>query len=224
MNLYKTLIKIEKKINKIFINTEEKNYWNLSWRRFNYVLNNFIPLSNKNITILDVGAAPHHFSIILKELGYNVSTIDSKEDKWTRRAMDLGIDINIFDIESDDFLDIERKFDIILFLEIFEHLNYYKLPKIMFNLRKLMHGDSILILTTPNLASIENRLLLLLGKPIINWTHQREYSYQQVEDIMRKSGYILIKRDFIMVRDLISRDKDNKILRHHILTGVLKNP
>lgn len=59
------------------------------------------------------------------------------------------------------------EFDLIFLGEVFEHLikPYPTLKKLI----ELLKPNGYLIITTPNLANIYNRILLLLGKPLYNY-------------------------------------------------------
>ena len=57
---------------------------------------------------------------------------------------------------------IKTKYDIILAGEIIEHI--YDTDKFLQNVRKVLKKNGTLILSTPNIASLGRRLMLLLGK------------------------------------------------------------
>lgn len=55
----------------------------------------------------------------------------------------------------------EEKYDLILLKEVIEHL--YDPDRAINSIKKVMKSDGIIIITTPNLSSLINRILLLLG-------------------------------------------------------------
>ena len=79
--------------------------------------------------------------------------------------------VNMFSvkIELSDLAKVERPYglktyDIILFTEIAEHLEHSALIRLLRrSIRDRLEDDGLLVLSTPNLASLSNRLKLLLG-------------------------------------------------------------
>lgn len=61
---------------------------------------------------------------------------------------ELNIKIYNLDIEKNE-LEINKKFDLIIFTEVIEHFNYHPLPALE-KIKKLMHPQSVLLLTTPD--------------------------------------------------------------------------
>jgi SAM-dependent methyltransferase len=59
------------------------------------------------------------------------------------------------------------KFDVVFAGDILEHLDSPK--ELFFNTQHYLKPKGIAILTTPNLASWQNRLFLLFGKPLLNY-------------------------------------------------------
>lgn len=54
-----------------------------------------------------------------------------------------------------------RIFDVVLLIDVIEHL--FDTDKAIAEIRKVLRKDGILVISTPNLSSFANRLLLLLG-------------------------------------------------------------
>ena len=81
-----------------------------------------------------------------------------------------------------------------------EHL--YTSPKKLFqNLHSLLNKDGILIIQTPNAASLKKRLTLLLGKNpfemprenLQNPGHYREYTSKELIDLGHETHFIIKK-------------------------------
>ena len=66
--------------------------------------------------------------------------------------------------------------DCALFTEILKHLHYYYVPLVLSKIIRALKPGGILILTTPNIASLFRRLRLLLGEQPIYRYHVREYT------------------------------------------------
>ncbi|MFH1507994.1 MAG: hypothetical protein ABIG46_06195 [Candidatus Omnitrophota bacterium] len=77
----------------------------------------------------------------------------------------LKIELDLIDFSkingSDEFKGPD--YDIVLFTEIAEHLDHSSLLEILIAIRKKIKEGGILIITTPNLLRLENRMRMLLG-------------------------------------------------------------
>jgi len=108
----------------------------------------------KNIDIslewvaIESPASPYHGGLIFQE--------------HMRRE---GIEIKLMDFTKDfdrwDFQ--ESKYDVIIFTEIAEHLDHTTLLHALSFIRGIMANNGILILTTPNLVHLANRVRFLFG-------------------------------------------------------------
>ena len=93
-------------------------------------------------------------------------------------------------------------FDLIFALEVIEHL--FDTDQFLKNIHKILKPQGILILSTPNLASIKNRLKLLLN----HYPQYLEYSAQGAGHIHLYTSSILI----------------NQLHRHHLKTRQVTSP
>ncbi len=116
-----------------------------------------------------------------------------------------------------------EKFDVIFCGEVIEHL--FSPDSLLDEIKSLMHENSILILSTPNLAYLPNRIMLLFGiSPLFvensseiklgrkfkflgqhNKTegHIRVFTYGALKDLFGKTGFKIIKIKSIPVWDNI---------------------
>jgi 2-polyprenyl-3-methyl-5-hydroxy-6-metoxy-1,4-benzoquinol methylase len=132
--------------------------------------------SNSNIKILNAsGMASGHqdFSICEYLIKNNINV------KWTafespsspylnnsnfkNKIEKLPIDLFLIDLNN-NFLQQQNTYDVIVFTEIAEHLDYTTLLSTLENIREMMDSESILILTTPNSTNIIARLMFLFGR------------------------------------------------------------
>jgi len=65
-----------------------------------------------------------------------------------------------------------------------------------------------LILTTPNIASLFRRLRLLLGKQPIYKYHVREYTMDEVLEMVREASFDVVKAYYSIVNDLTYTDAE----------------
>jgi len=77
---------------------------------------------DREIKILEVGSVPGHFTILLKNLGYNIHGVDIDPSRITKLIEKHNIQITKTDIEVEKLPFSTESFDLILFTEILEHL------------------------------------------------------------------------------------------------------
>lgn len=83
-------------------------------------------------------------------------------DAAVQCARQRGYRAEVRDIAADKISDADRgAYDVVLFMEVIEHL--VDTDAAIRNVHSLLVSDGLMILSTPNLASWYNRILLLLG-------------------------------------------------------------
>jgi len=135
--------------------------------------------------ILDVGTYPGHFQCCLSQLGYDVYGIDLDPDRIPEAIRNVKFKVKKCDIERDRFPFEDSFFDCVLFLEIIEHLRINPLHCLSEISRKTKVGGC-LILSTPNLFSLENRIRMVAGKE----TFEDPYSLFGKLETLGHSGHI----------------------------------
>lgn len=105
--------------------------------------------------LLDIGYSKGSFSDYLAEVGWNCTALDLNEHQHPK-VMTISCDLN-------EGLPVEsEKFDVITAGEVIEHM--INEGAFLEECRRVLKKGGILVLTTPNLAFILNRFLVLLGK------------------------------------------------------------
>ena len=148
-------------------------------------------LSSMPIKLLDIGCAQDSF----------MDVCPSEWDKW---GMDenppKGNDRVLPGDINKETLFNTKEFDIIFAGEIIEHS--YDDSRFLRECKRMLKDDGIMILTTPNLVSLKNRFLMLLGKePRFAYQryHYHVYTLKELKHIVREhftiewcgSSYIL---------------------------------
>jgi len=144
--------------------------------------------------LLEIGSYPF---IITKELikrGYDVSGIDLNQTKQT-----MGIECCNIETESFPFKD--KTFDIVLMMEVIEHLGIDPINTIKES-RRVLKDDGIFVITTPNILRLQNlksiicrgkqlaTLRSLIQKEKIGYMgHIREYTRKELKEILVYCGF-----------------------------------
>jgi 2-polyprenyl-3-methyl-5-hydroxy-6-metoxy-1,4-benzoquinol methylase len=151
-------------------------------------------------TVLDLGAQPFIVSCALKKMGFNVVAFDIDPESYREIADACGVSVVRCDLERDE-LNFNNA-DCVVFAEVLEHLHYYYVPLVLSKINKVLKLEGVLILTTPNIASLSRRLRLLLGIQPIYHYHVREYTMKEVISLLRVAGFEIIKSYYSIVNDL----------------------
>lgn len=112
--------------------------------------------------ILDVGCGDGNFSVLLKEA---CGAKDAYGIEISKKRVELankkGVKAFQLDIDEDDFPFEDNSFDAVFAGEIIEHL--FDSDHFLDEIYRVLNQKGIFVLTTPNLASLHNRIALLFG-------------------------------------------------------------
>jgi 2-polyprenyl-3-methyl-5-hydroxy-6-metoxy-1,4-benzoquinol methylase len=125
----------------------------------------FFPLDMRNLSVLDVGCGPGIIAQTLGKRGANVFGLDC-DSSFVERANTRGVHASFCNLEADKFPYVDALFDKVLCVEVIEHLA--KPEKSLREIARVLKPNGTLLLTTPNLAALQNRLKLLRGQDFLN--------------------------------------------------------
>lgn len=189
------VVKIEKYLQENKVSKGELEYFYFHQSRYEYLLKLLVGFS-KEAKILDIGSAYLHLLMGLKELGFNQLYGADKGGLGvpTKRSEDFNIEMKQIDLAEKIPFD-DNFFDIIIFTEVLEHLNFYPGPMFKEFSRILKLGGKF-ILTTPNLTRLNNKIKFLIGKsihPDIRYDysispHIREYTASELRYLTEQAG------------------------------------
>jgi len=112
--------------------------------------------------ILDIGCSDCSFSVILKNVSNAdaVYGIDIYEDavKW---GLDKGVKVFQVDIDKENFPFEDNFFDAVYCGEVIEHL--FDPDHLLDEIHRVSKDGALCVITTPNLASLFNRIALSFG-------------------------------------------------------------
>ncbi len=173
---------IEKKI--VLNNDTKARYWANANAKRNaillYHIQKFINYNKKSpVNILNAsGIAAGQVDFVIAEylkntskFAYNWHAIDSPNNSYLTNSVfkekvkDLSVTLKLIDFNKPYKLNdlYANKFDIILFTEIAEHLDFSSFLNLLLQISQLLSNDGILIFTTPNLLSLGFRIKMLFG-------------------------------------------------------------
>jgi 2-polyprenyl-3-methyl-5-hydroxy-6-metoxy-1,4-benzoquinol methylase len=144
--------------------------------------------------LLDIGCGRGEFGALLIARGWTVTGIDL-EPAQIAEARRLGVDARVQDL-TESLGVADREFDGVFAGEIIEHL--IDTDFLIAEIHRVLEPGGFVVLTTPNLASLENRMRLLFGiYPI--WVdyrlegagHVRAYTPQALKRQLREHGFVI---------------------------------
>lgn len=181
--------------------------------------------TSRPLRILDFGTGGGSIALILKKTfpQHEVVAGDILIDKDIQEKLaseDIG-HIDGLKIEPQKNIPLEsNSFDVIMFLEVLEHV--IDDPQHIFDeIYRILRPEGYLILTTPNVAQLLNRVMLLIGKqPQIYLTslnpdskgtrgHFREWTANELIHLLKNSFIIekLVYVDTVGTRGLLKRKR-----------------
>ena len=139
--------------------------------------------------VMDIGAGPGGLARKLVEKGCQVTVVD-------QFASDVqGLDVRVVTQDLDRDLEFDAAGqDVLLLLDVIEHLKDPE--RFLEQLRKQFgYEKKLVVLTTPNIAFIVQRLMLLLGQfnygkaGILDRTHTRLFTFRTLSSLLRDEGF-----------------------------------
>lgn len=177
----------------------------LRWQEVLELTNDAIPLG-PNISVLDVGISP--FTFALKHLFSNTDALDLT-DYFKDRCETTGIRFQAGGVEQLHRLPVAR-YDVAFFLEVVEHLHLNPVV-VLRGLRDRLKPGGVCVLSTPNIASLGNRLRFLFNRKIDALTypafaenehlihghqHDRLYFSRELAEYMALAGFSEVRVHF----------------------------
>lgn len=126
--------------------------------------------SYKGLELLDIGCGGGLVCEALSRLGGNVSGIDADENAInvaSEHAVQSGLDINYEATSSEKLLDKEKRYDVVLALEIIEHVSDPDL--FVKSVLELCKPDGLVIFSTLNRTPKSYALGIVAAEYLLRW-------------------------------------------------------
>lgn len=145
--------------------------------------------------ILEIGCSDGEFLRLMKNEGWQVKGLEISE-KSTQKAIDKGVDASVHNANEDLPLEGDS-FDVVVAGEIIEHL--FEDLDFVNECYRVLKKRGILIITTPNLTSLKNRILMLFGfnpRYAIEDHHYKVYTFPWLQRLYKRSKFDMSKTRF----------------------------
>ncbi len=144
--------------------------------------------------VLDIACCDGKIGELLLRNGNEVCGIDISESTL-KAARDKGLSAYKVDLECEEFPFPDNYFDVVFAGEIIEHI--FDTDWFLVRIKRILKPKGSLILTTPNLATLGRRLLLMLGKnPLLEVSiegdaagHIRYFVKKTLESLLKKHDF-----------------------------------
>jgi 2-polyprenyl-3-methyl-5-hydroxy-6-metoxy-1,4-benzoquinol methylase len=161
--------------------------------RIDFILSN---IKDDNCEILDLGCWDGSYAKLYFKKTNKVYGIESSATS-AEKAKEKGIIVEQ-GFFPDDNLFINKKFDYIVAGEIIEHV--FDTDAFLEAINKRLKEGGTLIITTPNVASLPRRFLLLLGiNPMLDFRsrgevagHIRYFTFKDLKNLLEKNNFKII--------------------------------
>jgi SAM-dependent methyltransferase len=170
--------------------------------RFMHQVNDAVPLR-----VLDVGAQIGAFALYAARVGHQVSAVDYPfyAARYGKIAAEHGVDYRECDLGYQRLPFDDAVFDLVVYTDVIEHHSFSP-KKVLMDSHRVLRPGGLILVTTPNHASIYNRLLLFAGRSVndgfesyfdaaanlpIYPGHHREYTRRELRLALEKTGFVV---------------------------------
>lgn len=183
---------------------EMKGYIGADFKRFVYTLG-LVP-EHAGMKLLELGANPYFTTVLLTKFRpgdlelanyFDGAQRESAQQVFIEQTGEtLTFPFRQFNVETDRFPYEDNSFDVVLFCEIIEHLLSDPVHALT-EIRRVLKPGGSLILTTPNVARLENAEKILAGQNIYDpysgygpyGRHNREYTEKDLRNLLSENGF-----------------------------------
>jgi len=143
-------------------------------------------------SVLDIGSGPAGVASELLRKGCQVAVVDQYQPPQLPTDVPTGVEVYVQDLNQPPEFPVDA--DYLLLLDVIEHVRSPE--QFLAELRKQFDfKPRTLILTTPNIAFVVQRVMLLLGQfnygktGILDATHTRLFTFRSIQRLLLDAGF-----------------------------------
>lgn len=167
---------------------------------------------NRPLRVLELGGAPYFFSALMMEhFDAELTAVSVEAGAWPgepakrpRGTVTISltggrtadIDVRVFNIEKDAFPLPNDYFDVVLCMEVLEHLGYSP-SHMLGESHRVLASDGLMLITVPNFINLKRTVNMLRNVPTefpysgygIYGRHQREFAPVEVARLLEANNF-----------------------------------
>ena len=169
---------------------------------------------------LDFGAGSGHILQLLLDRGLNTAGFDPSPERQAKLIEKVGGYKNFMGIKG---LDCNEEFDVVLLIEIVEHVLDEDFDKVLEQVAKFVKPGGYLIASTPNNENLESSSVYCPVSDMFfhPWQHVRSFTPDQLSDCFKNYGF---SASFVALADFSSDAELIEEYKRVVATALLKEP
>lgn len=175
-------------------------------RVLKYLLNR---MESRQPQLLDVGSQIGAFALYASRVGFRAAAVDY--DFFARRfgplAEEHGVEYRICDVAIEKLPFENERFDAVTYLDVLEHHSFSP-KRVLKEIHRVLAPGGKIVVSTPNHASVYNRVLLAAGKSVndnfmnffegsadlpVYLGHHREYTRSELRRALELTGFKVVE-------------------------------
>ncbi len=178
--------------------------WGVERIRYRETLRRIPPADGKHFSLLDLGSSRPWLPFLQVLLGYRHLVLNTSypasgfvdNGLTVRGDAPADVRMSVFDVERELFPHDDESFDVILCLEVLEHLAIDPMA-MMAEVNRVLKPGGVFVLSTPNAVRIGSVVSVVLGENPIGWSpyngfdgnrHNRLYTPVEIDRLFRAAG------------------------------------